>query len=176
MNDAEAQEYFSWFIGQSENRRKLLLDMIHATGGLVSACDYTPKSLIPLWHSTSQLFEKRAMTGQEREAVFQNAPAAARRVPLDLAELTTSTGCLAMDIGFYVAEIFTRSHPKMHWTICKDEEGPLNEPMIAGFKLYLIPYHLVVSCVWSQLREPKDEWLYEAVRHWDTKNVLPEFQ
>src|ERR1041385_6962780 len=117
MTDEEAQKHFEWFIAQSEPRRKLLLNAVAVTGGSAAECDYTPESLVPLWASMSRLFEKRAMTDEEKNEFYENIPAAARQVKFDLRIQTTATQCYALDIGFYVAEVYMRHYPQVHWML-----------------------------------------------------------
>jgi hypothetical protein len=176
MNRQEARQHFEWFVSQSESLRKLLLSAIDAACGTTAECDYSPESLVPLWVCMSRFFEARPITAEERQSLIDNLPPVARNHKKfeNPKELSTATACYATDIGFYLAEVFIRRYPQVHWTLWMDKGHAFNRPALAGFRLVLIPVHLVSGCIWDQLRCPKDTWLFEAYKHWEQKNLLRE--
>lgn len=172
MNEREAVEHYEWFIAQSAPRRVLLLDAVRAIGGKVDECDYTPESLVPLWTSMTPFFEKRKMTNEEKAVFYDEIPAAGRRLKFDLRVQTTSTLCYALDIGFYVAEVYMRHYPQVHWILWKGKDRGFNKAALSGFKLPLIPMDLVSASVGRHLRDPKDTLLLDRYRVWE-KDLLP---
>ena len=167
MDAVEAQRHFEWFISQSEPRRRLLLEAVEATGGEVTACDYTPPSLVPLWGTMSGFFQSRPMTLEEEARLYDTSPAAAQQAKLDLRELTTATACLALDIGFYVAEVYMRLYPQVRWLLCTKRNQAFNKPILTGFKLPLVPSDMVIGSVWKHLATPRDTLLFDIYRLWE---------
>jgi hypothetical protein len=174
MTKQEAQRHFEWFVSQSHPRRELLMHAIKATGRNPVICNYSPESLVPLWNSMSRFFESRPMSPEEKQQFNTGLPAAAKRLDKfdDLRELTTATTCYAIDIGFYFAEVFLRKYPHVQWVLWNQKGHAFNRPALSGFKLVLVPVHLVSSCIWSQLKAPKETWLFDAYKHWEEKNLL----
>lgn len=171
LTDEEAQTRFEWFIGQSESRRRLLIDCIQATSGRGADCDYTPQSLVPLWRAISKFFEKRPMTPEEKEALLQDAPAAARQLNIEPYQLTTATLCLGLDIGLYVAEVFMRNYPQVGWMLWKGKDRAFNKAALSGFKLPLIPTDLVIGSMWKHFETPRETLLLEPYKVWE-KDLL----
>jgi len=164
MDPDEAERHFEWFVSLSGPRRKLLLKAVAATGGNVAACNYTPESLIPLWKAMARFFEARPMTEIEREQFADQLPHAAFGLKkfANPRDLTTASLCYAIDIGFYFAEVFLRTYPQVCWALCKEKGHAFHKPALVGFKLILVPADLVKSCIRSELKQPKDSWLFDA--------------
>src|SRR5260221_6474515 len=112
MNESDAHRHFDWFVSQSEPRRKLLLEIIRATCADTAACDYSPASLVYLWKVMCKFFESRSMTADEEQTALHGLPpvAQASKKFENPQTLTSATLCFAIDIGYYVAEIFMRRH------------------------------------------------------------------
>jgi hypothetical protein len=176
LTDEEAQQQFDWFIAQSESRRKLLLDAIRATGGKADQCDYTPESLIPLWTSMSRFFGTRPLDEDEKKALYDSWSAAAKRLKRfdDPKELTTATLCYAMDIGFYVAQVYMRLYPQVRWILWKGRHVGNNKAALSGFKLPLIPFDMVRGSIWKHFKTPKDTLLLDIYRVWEADILTPD--
>ena len=166
----EAQEHFEWFLGLSGPRRDLLVRAFSATGGR-GQLDYTPDSLIPLWTWAIPLFETKDPTPDELARRLAEGPEWVRRADISFAELTPGTVCLCMDIGFYVAEIFIRRHPDLHWALWLKKTGPYNRPYLRGFPgAPLVPVDLVAGCAWMVTDGNRtDRLLLENYEHWEAE-------
>jgi hypothetical protein len=178
MTKEEAQRHFDWFVAQSEPRRKLLINAIAATGGDAAAFDYSPESLIPLWVAMSRLFEARPMTQIEKDAFQNSLPAAAKQLKKfdNPKELTTATLCYAIDIGFYVAEVYMRYYPQVRWALWQGKDIGFNKAALSGFKLPLIPSDMVCGSVWKHFKTPKQTLLLDIYRVWEKEllhSVIP---
>lgn len=171
MNEEEAQHHLKWFVSQSEVRRNILLDAVERLGGNKSELDYTPESLIPLWKTMSPIFEKRPLTAEETAKLYKSIPAAAKRLRFSLKTQTTKTLCIAIDIGYYVAEIYMRRYPQVHWIVFKHKSMSFNKPALSGFYLPLVPADMVKGSIAKQLRIPKDTHLFDIYKKWVTNLV-----
>lgn len=168
MNEEEAQHHLEWFVSQSEVRRRILFDVVGRLGGNKNALDYTPESLIPLWKTMSSLFEKRPLTAEEKTKFYKSIPAAANKLKFSLQTQTTQTLCIAIDIGYYVAEIYMRRYSQVHWIVFKHKSMSFNKPALSGFYLPLVPADMVKGSIGKQLKTPKDTHLFDIYQKWVT--------
>jgi hypothetical protein len=133
--------------------------------------DYTPESLVPLWKAMSPYFDKRPLTEEEKGKFFKSIPAAAKQLKFSLKTQTTQTRCFAIDIGFYVAEIYMRRYSQVHWIIFKHKSMSFNKPALSGFYLPLVPSDMVKASIGKQIRIPKDTHLLDIYQKWVTNLV-----
>lgn len=166
MTKVEAKQYYDWFIIQQEDRCNLLMRAYKETGG-DQDLDYTFDDLVPLWKWASGFFGTRDLTSIEKANWLEKTPVRLRGVIPEPKELTTSSMCLGVDIGFYVAELFMRKDQSIKWELFTKKGGPLNKPYLTGFKMPFVPYDLTISCVWSVCNGKKGETiLFEACNVW----------
>ena len=155
-------------MSQSKARRNILLDAVERLGGQKSELDYTPESLIPLWKAMSPLFKKRPLTAEEKGRFYKGIPSAAKQLKFSLTTQTTETLCLAIDIGYYIAEIYMRRYPQVHWVVFKHKSMSFNKPALSGFYLPLVPADMVKGSIGKQLRMPSDRHLFDIYQKWVT--------
>ena len=171
MNEEEAQRHLDWFVSQSEVRREILLDAVERLGGNKDELDYSPESLIPLWKAISARFEKRSLTEEEKAKFYSSIPAAAKQLNFSLKKQTTQTLCFAIDIGYYVAAIYMRRYPQVHWIVFKQKSMSFNKPALSGFRLPLVPNDMVRASIARQIRIPKDTHLFDMYQKWVTNLI-----
>src|SRR5260221_5792588 len=117
----------------------------------------------------SGFWEERPMTSAERQSFRDSLPEAARGLEKfeNPRELTTATLCYGIDIGFYVAEVFMREYPHVHWVLWKNRGHAFNKPVLAGFKLPLIPSDLVTGSIWKSFKDSNGTVLLDAFKVWE---------
>jgi len=168
MSKAEAKQHFDWFIAQSESRRRLLLSAFRANSGANADLDYSAESLVPLWQWVARFFEAVEPSASEKARASAGLPAQLRGITLDMRDLSTETKCLCVDIGFYVAELYMRRYPQVHWLLWTRKSGPFQYPVLSGFKLPLEPTALPSGCAWSVIRGNRsDRLLLEKYQLWE---------
>lgn len=146
MSKEEADRHFHWFVHESPIRIRLLFDLIKSTRASTKDLDYTPESLVPLWKATSRFMKKETYTRAERKAFYNSLPEQWRQIDFKTERLTTATRGLAIDIGFYIAEVFLRRYPPVKWILWRKKDSVFNRPVLGGFKAPLVPAHAVGAC------------------------------
>ena len=164
MTREEAREHFEWFVGISEARRDLLTRAYYATGGK-GQLDHTPDSLVPLWVWTTPLMESRDPSPEELRAQISEGPEWIKKANISFAELTPSTKCLCMDIGFYLAQLYLQRYSQVQWALWRKKTGPYNRPILTGFRMQLVPCDLVAGCAWSAVKNRGDKHLLREKYH-----------
>jgi len=108
------------------------------------------------------------MTEEEKNEFYETIPAAAKQVKFDLRVQTTATKCYALDMGFYVAEVYMQHYPQVHWMLWKGKDMAFNKPVLAGFKLPLVPSDFVGGCAGKKLKGNDDsDVLLKLYRVWE---------
>lgn len=132
MTAGEARRHFDWFVAQAPARLELLKRAIAATNGPVDQLDYSRASLVPLWTWVVP-----------------------RLGTADAGDMTVGSKCLVVDVGYYLAEVIIRCAADVHWMLWTDPRGPLNQPVLTGFQVPLVPIDLVSACAWGAIRGKK---------------------
>ena len=171
MSEEEAEQHLKWFVSKSKTRQGVLLDAVERLSGNKNEIDYTPQSLIPLWRGVSALFKIRAMTEEERRKFYRKVPEAAKKIKFSLSTYTTETLCLAVDIGYYVAEIYMRHYPQVHWIVYPTKSMSFNKPALFGFYLPLVPSDMVKGSIGKHLKTPMETHLFNIYEKWVTNLV-----
>lgn len=154
ISKKQADEYFRWYVSQSETRidlLKMFIDENHS-GGV--NFDYSPNSLVPLWKwfEDEILFNGQGF-GSESENDF-------------------SGGVLKIitDISFYFAEVFIKNTPTIKWGYFTKPKNRMsvNKPVLVGFKADMIldPRLVVRNCAYRSADNKNSEILYNIYFNW----------
>lgn len=170
MTLGEATAHFHWFVSQSPVRQALLARAFEATSGQRSPLDYTAQSLVPLWAWASSYVSAEKIGDPEARSLPGTSQVLKLPPPL---ELSIATKALAVDIGFYVAELLIRRSSRVRWVLWREHGHAWNRPALDGLALVCVPSDIVVSCCWSTVYDGKNEqYLYDTFLIW-SEDVQP---
>lgn len=159
MTEAQAQAHFEWFVGQAPRRVALLKGAYAHEMGNAADLNGTRESLVPLlrWLARHAAIRPRDAAGSERQA---SLPAWAQACGVKNDELSTATLALAVDAGFYLAQVLQSAHPdKVSWVLWqKPGDHYYNRPVLTGFgPAPLMPHEILETCMWGILHGRQDE-------------------
>lgn len=159
INKKQADEYFRWYISQSETRIDLLRAFIddNHSGGI--NLDDSPNSLVSLW----KWFEDEILFGGQsfcRESENDGCNA----------EFSSEVLKIITDISFYFAEVFLHNNPSIAWGYFTKPKNRMsvNKPVLVGFKadMDLDPRLVVSNCAYRSLDNKNSENLYNIYKNW----------
>lgn len=134
LKPKEAQAYFDWHQSVLQERIGILSE---ASG---VDLDYTPESLLPLWHwflKVGQVERTPPDQLKEMEAELSHGcnPLACEILKDQEKRLTLVTEYVILDIGMYLGEIYARNHPQLRWGFYTAPRRDIfvNQPCILGF-------------------------------------------
>ncbi len=159
INKMQAQEYFQWYISQSEIRIDLLGMFINENHMELVSLDYSPCSLIPLWKwfEDEILFGKQGVSG-EWENDNHNI------------ELPNEVLKIILDISFYFAEVVLHNNPSIVWGYFTKPKNRMsvNKPVLVGFKadMDLDPRLIVRNCAYRSIDNKNSQNLYNIYTNW----------
>jgi hypothetical protein len=165
MDISEARLHFDWFVSQSPVRLRCLFAALETLGSRVQDYDFSMNSLLALWRSVAPSFTATGIAKNERPKFDKDVPPTLRRA-IAGNDLSLESKSLAVDIGFYIAEVFIRESPSTKWELWLSPEGPRFQPVLVGFRLPLVPYHLVLGSARKHLKAPKDDLLIKPCQVW----------
>lgn len=181
MTDAQAREHFDWFVSLIPERLALLRKLYNSEMGQ-QGLDYTFESLIPFWvwmRRHVRLSGKKRFIELKRPREAEGPP-----VLLDDEGFSLETLALIEDAGRYVAEVFMRQYPFIHWTLSKvKDKHNVNYklPVLEGLKsqfepngklepIEFNPEEQALVCVSKFLDGDKaDDLLLKAYKRWCEK-------
>lgn len=116
INEAEAKEYFDWYLTQCPARTSYLLQQIGYTGDSFNQIVYTPESLKVVWAWFHDVVAAYDQEKENRKAVL-------------LKEY------IIRDIGMYLGETFTHNFSTLRWNYFTQPKNDffVNTPGITGF-------------------------------------------
>jgi hypothetical protein len=115
MTKKEAQSHFDWYVGEIPTRIELLINAYSATSGMGKEdLDYSPESLIKLWHwyiNNANIEEKPEEVKSFERAQYPEW------IQKDLSNKKISIGwmSIAMDIAIYFSECFIKEYGTVRW-------------------------------------------------------------
>lgn len=139
MTKDQARRHFDWFVSVIPERLALLRRTYANEVGRQDL-DYTFESLVPFWvwirrHAVRTGKKFRVLLKRPREAV--GPP-----VFIEDEDYTFTTLQLVLDAGVYVAEVFMRKYPFIHWALSKVKGRRTvnyNLPVLQGIKFKFEP-------------------------------------
>jgi hypothetical protein len=142
MTREQAQQYFNEYLGRAEERIRILRELFHGTGGgSTDALDFSPSSLVPLWHWASTRLRARDFTAAEL-AHINNVPESLRSYFLERRLLSNNSFDLVDDVGYYLGETLIRNCPGVTWGIGHERVDRYvheNQPVLKGFRVDVSP-------------------------------------
>ncbi len=169
MNKKQAQDYFDWYIEQSDYRISLLLNSIKEDG-IDYSFDYSVESLIPLWEWFENKIEFRQLSVAEYESVVSKYPEWLRD-SIDKTHLSWETLMYCADIGLYFAEVIIRHNEKVSWGFFTKPKNRMNvnQPVLLGFNYDkdLNPRVVVVNCALRSGEKRLPTRLYDIYMVWE---------
>lgn len=130
LNEAEAEEYFRWYMEQIPGRvayvSKVCARELHIPE---EKLDCSPESLVLLW----KWFRRRAKT--ERIPHIGEEKSAAGIAFVGNRQLTLETEYILRDVGMYLGETFRKNNPQIYWTYYTKPRRDffVNHPLLKGF-------------------------------------------
>ena len=126
LNEAEAEEYFEWFIAQIPQRVSYLTGVCAKELRISEEkLDCSPESLLLIW----KWFRRRARTEKQmnvdKKQVYQG----------NQRQLTLETEYILRDIGMYFGETFRKNHSNIYWDYYTKPRRDffVNHPVLKGF-------------------------------------------
>ncbi len=161
MERTEAERHFEWFVSQQAIRIDHLSQVALESGVLPGALDFSPVSLIALWRWARQFAARDGLSrGLRRDW-------AAARLDIVSHELSVETKSLAVDVGFYWAQVFMQLSPNVKWVLCLENGHVMNKPILAGFSRTMFPPDVAAAQFFKTLRgEGVDEDLHNCAAVW----------
>lgn len=158
ISKKQAQEYFEWYISQSEIRIGLLRTFINEKNQGRVNLDNSPDSLVPLWgwFEDEILFGEQGLTGVCESDGNTELPDEVMKVILD--------------ISFYFAEVVLHNNPSIAWGYFTKPKSRMsvNKPVLVGFKsdMDLDPRLIVRNCAYCSIDNKNSENLYNIYINW----------
>ena len=174
MSKKQFVEYNEWYHKIMPERIQMLARAVKGTKGYEAwNPDYSPESLIALGEWFQSQVATRQRTSDEVQAEMERIKSPNIPIPLPVSEqtLTAKTVSLAMDIGFYLGQVFTTHHPSLHWLhVVSGVKASIDygQPVLAGFGAEVFnPRHMVIVATFgiankhhsgTRLKEIHDKW------------------
>lgn len=159
INKKQADEYFRWYISQSETRidlLKMFIDENHS-GGIV--LDNSPDSLVPLW----KWFEDEILFGGQGFGSKLKKDCCNTEFSGEVLKIIT-------DISFYFAKVVLYNNPGIKWGYFTRPKNRMsvNKPVLVGFKadMDLDPRLVVRNCAYRSSDNKNSENLYNIYKNW----------
>lgn len=171
MTKSQVDVYFKWYVGEIDNRLKILSTFLFESGENIDL-DFSEESLIPLWN----WYESKIIVEKKSEEEIENDrmtyPAWVFET-MSADKISLETYKYGMDIAMYFAEIIRRnSNGKIYWGYFTKPKSrvSVNRPVLLGFKadMDLDPRSIVVTCTQRSSRERNKEILYNTYKIWLT--------
>lgn len=160
MTQSQAREHFAWFMQQARNRIEQLKRAYAYEVGSSDDLDDTRDSLVPLWRWLSRHAKERPLSTGEVEQRRSQLPQWAKEAGVTAGELSAPSLALAVDAGFYLANVFLTEHPgEVEWVLWeKQNDRHHNHPVLTGFgSAPLLPHEPVVNAMWGAIHGRKDD-------------------
>ncbi len=158
ISKKQAQEYFEWYIAQSETRIGLLRTFTNEKNPGRISFDNSPESLVPLWDwfEDEILFGEQGVSSEPKDGCNTELPGEALKVILD--------------ISFYFAEVVLRNNPSIAWGYFTKPKSRMsvNKPVLVGFKadMDLDPRLIVRNCAYRSIDNKNSENLFNIYTNW----------
>lgn len=158
ISKKQAQEYFEWYIAQSEIRIGLLRTFINEKHPRLISLDNSPESLVPLWEwfENEILFGEQGVSGECENDGNTKLPGEVLKVILD--------------ISFYFAEVVLHNNPSIAWGYFTKPKSRMsvNKPVLVGFKsdMDLDPRLIVRNCAYRSIDNKNNENLFNIYTNW----------
>ena len=169
LNKKEVQQYFEWYVAQSDTRINQLQNYITKTGSPEVVLDGTVESLIPLWKWFEGKIQTRKKSEEEIAAEMVGRPEWMRDEIPDW-KFTVLTLAQAVDISFYFAKVFIDHNNCIRWDYYTKPKNrsSVNRPVLLGFRnnLDLDPREIVIVCCRKSLEEKKETRLFDIYNFW----------
>lgn len=159
INKKQAQEYFQWYISQSEIRIGLLRTFINENHLEPINFDNSPDSLVHLWKwfEDDILFSEQGLVSEWGNDCCN-------------AEFPNEVLKIIVDISFYFAEVFLNNNPSITWGYFTKPKNRMsvNKPVLVGFKadMDLDPRLIVRNCAYRSLDNKNYKNLYNLYINW----------
>lgn len=167
MTKKEAQQHFEWYIGQIEDRIRLLRSAYEVTGrGSFEDLDFSPESLKPLWKWFLERVEFVDKSPKKIREEQDRMPAWLRdTVRVSKKEPSRDTLILAMDIAIYFGEIFVRNFERISWGFVTRPKSLayVNRPVLIGFKKTELDPRMVIL---NTLKKENPDALFALYEIW----------
>ncbi len=169
FNKKQAEEYFQWYVGQTEYRIDVLNNFLINEGKNI-VLDFSPESLIPLW----DWYEGKIIVEQKSEVELQKEIQSYpdwMKNEISTTKISLQTYKFGMDIAIYFAEIIRKnSEGKIQWGYFTKPKNraSVNQPVLLGFKarMDLNPRLVIVNCTRRSSKEQHAERLIEMYYTW----------
>lgn len=157
LSSKQTEQYFQWYIEQSDCRIELLNQYIKSTNCDLTM-DYSPDSLIELW-------------GWYETYVLLNDEINDKSVSIDNGTRLFSNTVLkiALDISFYFAETVIKNNPTITWGYFTRPKNAMsvNKPVLLGFRYSCLDPRLIVeNCSYRSIRSRNCYNLYNIYNSW----------
>ncbi len=151
MSKKELRQYYKWFQEIMPQRVIELAKAVKASRDSEDwQLDWTPASLDALgsWFATQ--VQTRPRMRQECDEIAAQSPFPIERSDW---EFTTRTLSLAMDVGMYLSQVFSRNHPSLTWDQPLGSKNFIDygQPVLVGFagKVPFNPIRMVTTLAYG---------------------------
>ena len=173
FSKAEAQSYLDWYVGQSDERIRVLKACCRETAATEIAFDGTPESLKGIWAWFEEQITIRQKTEEEMQAELRGRPAwMQKEIRKQTWVMSTRTLAMIVDLSFYFAEVFMRNNPSIHWGFFTKPKNlaSLNRPVLVGFvkNMDLDPRRILSVCSQRSVEEKDPDRLFKLYQIWTT--------
>jgi hypothetical protein len=163
MSKKELTAYFDWFMEYMPIRIELLRKL--PDNGKIDL-NFDPESL----HALGRWFAAQVETRPKAQKELDKVPVWVKAADC---ELTDRTFSLAMDVGFYFAEVMKRKFPQLTWSQNKTARRFIDygQPILLGFgKVPMNPVRLLVVLAYGISQNRVDgKRLFELYDIWSGK-------
>lgn len=169
LKKKEVEEFFQWYLEQSENRIRHLKDYFNSENEGKCKLDDSPESFIDLWEwfETEVIFVPRDI--EEIEKQKEESPEWFREYVPET-EFSAYTLSLILDIAYYFADVFIKFNPDVHWGYFTKPKNraSVNSPVLLGFKndMDLDPRLIVSNCAYPSQNGWNKNELFDVYNVW----------
>lgn len=172
MNKADSEKYFQWFISSIEDRIKQLQKFVKLDDPSI-ILDYSPSSLISIWHWYETKIIIETKTEEEIEKSMDQRPEWMKEILIkNDKKVSMDTWAICMDVSVYFAEVFIKNNPKTHWGYFTKPKirMSVNSPTILGFisDKDLNPRLILVNLTRKSCLEKSRTRLFDLYNTWAT--------
>ena len=158
LSNAEAREYFNWYMEVKINRIQNLQNYINENEKLKIQLDYSVQSLENVWDWYKKEIETEDMTEEDYQKLCKGRPEwLQERIREEKTKVSILTWCICQDIAVYFGEVMIKKHEALHWDYFTKPKNAINikEPIITGFRkgLYFSPFQILVTLTKRAVRK-----------------------
>lgn len=169
LKKKQVEEYFQWYIKQTEHRVEVLGKFLKIQGEQIEL-DYSVESLISVWRWYEKNIIIENKTEEEYKREKEKYPEWMKNEISDR-KISMDTYKYGMDVAIYFAEVIIRnSSEKIYWGYFTKPKNRMsvNQPVLLGFNgdMDLNPRLVVVNCTRQSSREKQETRLYEMYKKW----------